>query len=439
MKKRGVIAVIILIIAVCLLIAGLLITIQTGSNKERIVTSFNDLKSALEETFQRSNTTTNKTSFQQTINGQMKMNINSLLGNSSDGSDVLINNINNSTFDYNYIIDTAAKKFYIDGSLLFNGESLIGFELYQADNIMYYLFKNIFDRYIVIDNIDFFSYLENSQSTKEDISYIYNKMIESLKNNLTQKDITVGTEDIDGTATKKISISIDNKRFMELAEAIVDDLNKDEKAKEILDSFLENAEITTKESEEEVNISYSIFLEKDEIIRYSFNAKDSNEDYSIIFDDKNKSIILESAGEEILRGDITKEGNTITIDIIVNNENIGSISYGDTSTTVDLTFNTADNVAIMVNLNSTRTDNTINTNMEISASTGDYAITFLTLSDTCNITDGVADFSNINTTDSINLNDLTEEDLTTIQNRLMVVLYNYLGLDLSIYNTGLNI
>ena len=258
-------------------------------------------------------------------------------------------------------------------------------------------------------------------------------------NNLTQKDITVGTEDIDGTATKKISISIDNKRFMELAEAIVDDLNKDEKAKEILDSFLENAEITTKESEEEVNISYSIFLEKDEIIRYSFNAKDSNEDYSIIFDDKNKSIILESAGEEILRGDITKEGNTITIDIIVNNENIGSISYGDTSTTVDLTFNTADNVAIMVNLNSTRTDNTINTNMEISASTGDYAITFLTLSDTCNITDGVADFSNINTTDSINLNDLTEEDLTTIQNRLMVVLYNYLGLDLSIYNTGLNI
>ena len=313
MKKRGVIAVIILIIAVCLLIAGLLITIQTGSNKERIVTSFNDLKSALEETFQRSNTTTNKTSFQQTINGQMEMNINSLLGNSSDGSDVLINNINNSTFDYNYIIDTAAKKFYIDGSLLFNGESLIGFELYQADNIMYYLFKNIFDRYIVIDNIDFFSYLENSQSTKEDISYIYNKMIESLKNNLTQKDITVGTEDIDGTATKKISISIDNKRFMELAEAIVDDLNKDEKAKEILDSFLENAEITTKESEEEVNISYSIFLEKDEIIRYSFNAKDSNEDYSIIFDDKNKSIILESAGEEILRGDITKEGNTITI------------------------------------------------------------------------------------------------------------------------------
>ena len=50
MKKRGVIAVIILIIAVCLLIAGLLLTIQTGSNKERIVTSFNDLKSALEIT-----------------------------------------------------------------------------------------------------------------------------------------------------------------------------------------------------------------------------------------------------------------------------------------------------------------------------------------------------------------------------------------------------
>ena len=55
-------------------------------------------------------------------------------------------------------------------------------------------------------------------------------------------------------------------------------------------------------------------------------------------------------------------------------------------------------------------------------------IDLLTLTDTKTLTDGVADFSNINTNNNIDINSLTETDITTIENNLMTILYNFMGI-----------
>ena len=68
-----------------------------------------------------------------------------MFGNSSDGTDVIIGNLNNSTFNYEYRLDTESKRMYMDGSLLLNSTELLGLNFYQAEDISYAFLRNIFD------------------------------------------------------------------------------------------------------------------------------------------------------------------------------------------------------------------------------------------------------------------------------------------------------
>ena len=114
MKKKKIIVTIVIIVAIGLLVAGGILVYQNYSNKNRIVTSFNELKTALVETFNLDKET-NDESIKQTVTGTTRFNINPMLGNSEDGSDVVIGNLNNSTFNYEYRLDTESKRMYMDG------------------------------------------------------------------------------------------------------------------------------------------------------------------------------------------------------------------------------------------------------------------------------------------------------------------------------------
>ena len=183
--------------------AGGILVYQNYSNKNRIVTSFNELKTALTETLNLDENTTN-TKITQTVTGSTRFNINPMLGNSEDGSDVVIGNLNNSTFNYEYRLDTESKRMYMDGSLLLNATELLGINFYQAEDISYVFLRNIFDKYIVIENSDIFTYLEESNQAVDDVNYIYDKIIESLGNNITTDDIKVTNQD----GKKKISLEL---------------------------------------------------------------------------------------------------------------------------------------------------------------------------------------------------------------------------------------
>ena len=431
MKKKKIIVTIVIIVAIGLLVAGGILVYQNYSNKNRIVTSFNELKTALTETLNLDEDTTS-TKITQTVTGSTRFNINPMLGNSEDGSDVVIGNLNNSTFNYEYRLDTESKRMYMDGSLLLNATELLGINFYQAEDISYVFLRNIFDKYIVIENSDIFTYLEESNQAVEDVNYIYDKIIESLGNNITTDDIKVTNQD----GKKKISLELKEERLNEISENIVNDLKKDDKAKEIIGEGLDNLEaarstVNSNENTTTTNdssLNYSIFLEKNEIVTYEFAIKDNDENYSIEFNNGNeKSFVIKEGNTESLKAVIKESNGTTTINLSSDNTSIGTITINDNN----ISFSIGDastGVLLNANLTSSTENNVITTTFNMAISSSGSNIDVLTVTDTKTVTDGVADFSNINPTNNIDINSLTETDITTIQTNLMTILYNFMGI-----------
>ena len=431
MKKKKIIVTIVIIVAIGLLVAGGILLYQNYSNKNRIVTSFNELKTALTETLNLDKNTTN-TKITQTVTGSTRFNINTMLGNSEDGSDVVIGNLNNSTFNYEYRLDTESKRMYMDGSLLLNATELLGINFYQAEDISYVFLRNIFDKYIVIENSDIFTYLEESNQAVDDVNYIYDKIIESLGNNITTDDIKVTNQD----GKKKISLELNDERLNEISKNIVDDLKKDDKAKEIIGEGLDNLEaarstVNSNENTTTTNdssLNYSIFLEKNEIVTYEFAIKDNDENYSIEFNNGNeKSFVIKEGNTESLKAVIEESNGTTTINLSSDNTSIGTITINDNN----ISFRIGDastGVLLNANLTSSTENNVITTTFNMAISSYGSNIDVLTVTDTKTVTDGVADFSNINPTNNIDINSLTETDITTIQTNLMTILYNFMGI-----------
>lgn len=425
MKKKKIIVTIVIIVAIGLLVAGGILVYQNYSNKNRIVTSFNELKTALTETLNLDENTTN-TKITQTVTGSTRFNINPMLGNSEDGSDVVIGNLNNSTFNYEYRLDTESKRMYMDGSLLLNATELLGINFYQAEDISYVFLRNIFDKYIVIENSDIFTYLEESNQAVDDVNYIYDKIIESLGNNITTDDIKVTNQD----GKKKISLELNEERLNEISKNIVNDLKKDKKAKEILGNSLDELDTTTSSSSSDNNsyLYYSIYLEKDDIVTYEFGLNDSDGDYSIEFNNGNeKSFVIKEGNTESLKAVIEESNGTTTINLSSDNTSIGTITINDNN----ISFSIGDastGVLLNANLTSSTENNVITTTFNMAISSYGSNIDVLTVTDTKTVTDGVADFSNINPTNNIDINSLTETDITTIQTNLMTILYNFMGI-----------
>ena len=281
-------------------------------------------------------------------------------------------------------------------------------------------------KYIVIEDSDIFTYLEESKKATDDINYIYDKIIESLGSNITNDDIKV--TNVDGK--KKISLELNSKRLNEISKNIVNDLKKDDRAKKILGSSLDELDTTTSSSTTDNNnyLYYSIYLEKNDIVTYEFGVKDNNEDYSIEFNDgTEKSFVIKEGNTESLKATIEEKSGTTTINLSSNNTNIGTVTISDNN----ISFNIIDessNTSLNANITSATEGNVITTTFNMAISNSGVKIDLLTLTDTKTVTDGVADFSNINTTNNIDINSLTETDITTIENNLMTILYNFMGI-----------
>ena len=425
MKKKKIIVTIVIIVAIGLLVAGGILVYQNYSNKNRIVTSFNELKTALTETLNLDENTTN-TKITQTVTGSTRFNINPMLGNSEDGSDVIIGNLNNSTFNYEYRLDTESKRMYMDGSLLLNATELLGINFYQAEDISYVFLRNIFDKYIVIENSDIFTYLEENNQVADDVNYIYDKIKESLGNDITADDIKVTNQD----GKKKISLELNEERLNEISKNIVNDLKKDDKAKEILGNSLDELDTTTSSSSSDNNsyLYYSIYLEKDDIVTYEFGLNDNDGNYSIEFNNgKEKSFVIKEGNTESLKAVIEESNGTTTINLSSDNTSIGTISINDNNISLSI-GDASTGVLVNANLTSSTENNIITTTFNMAISSYGSNIDVLTVTDTKTVTDGVADFSNINPTNNIDINSLTETDITTIQTNLMTILYNFMGI-----------
>lgn len=427
MSKRKIIVTIIIIVAIGLLVAGGILIYQNYANKNRIVTSFNDLKTALKETFNLNSENEQKVS-KQTITGTTTFNINPLLGNSTDGSDVIIGNLNNSTFNYLYLLDVNKKALYFNGDLLLNTNEILGLNFYQTENISYIFLRNVFDKYITIEENDIFSYLEDNIKASDDINYIYEKIIESLGSNITNDDIKVTTEN----NNKKISLELTGNRLNEIATAIIDDLKNDERSKEILGDSINELD-TSNNTTDTTNssITYSIYLNKGEIVTYELGLTNDSNNYSITFNTKDKtSISISENGTETIKGIITKENNTTTINLTSNNTNIGTIVLNKNNINVNFIIDATTNTAFHANIATITNNNKITTEFTMSLIGNNTNMDILSIKDEKTVVNDVAEFNDIDTSNSVNINDLTDEDIANIENNLMTIIYNMMGVSI---------
>ena len=427
MKKRKIIIIIISIVALALLIAGGILIYQEYYNKNKIISSFSELKSSLENTFNLKQD--NKGPVKQMITGTTTFNINPKLGNNSDGSDIIINNLNNSTFTYDYRIDEDNKQMYLNGQLNLNNTEVFGINYYQNNDISYIFLRNIFDKYIMIEDNDIFSYLDNSAKTKEDIDYIYDKAIKTLGNNITKDDIKTSKEN----NNKKISLELTEKRLQELSNAIVEELKTDQKAKEILKDELNNIDTTTHNNttNNHNKISYSIYLNKGNIISYELKLNNNGKDYAITYNTGDeKSIIIKEDQEEKIKTTINKVNNATRFEISYLGNIFGTINISKHDKYFSFTIDESTNTNLSGNLNQSKSNNTITNTLTINISVGNETeYSLLEATDIQNITEEEnVDFSNIDTSNNINVNNLTETDITTIENNLITVLYNFIGI-----------
>mgnify|MGYP001853173768 FL=1 len=197
-----------------------------------------------------------------------------------------------------------------------------------------------------------------------------------------------------------------------------------------LKSSLDELDTSTSSSTTDNNnyLYYSIYLEKNDIVTYEFGVKDNTEDYSIEFNDgTEKSFVIKEGNTESLKATIEENNGTTTINLSSNNTNIGTVTISDNN----ISFNIIDessNTSLNANITSATEGNVITTTFNMAISNSGVNIDLLTLTDTKTVTDGIADFSNINTTNNIDINSLTETDITTIENNLMTILYDFMGI-----------
>lgn len=115
---------------------------------------------------------------------------------------------------------------------------LINVKYLIEDNKQYYLIKGLLDTYVDGGESNYFETLSETDTMMEDMRYVYDVALKSLKKNLKDSYFKNETEKIKvngkEVSARKIVFTIDDKVGVELATAILKDLKADKKANDIL-------------------------------------------------------------------------------------------------------------------------------------------------------------------------------------------------------------
>ena len=156
---------------------------------------------------------------------------------STDPKDKKINNLINNLnkMDTNFKIQKNKSKDigYIELNETIDKEKILGFKYCIDEATKYYFIEGIVDNYINDGSCNFFENINTNVTEKENIEYIYNFIINSIKNNLKEKYFT-NKEEKDKYI---VTLKIDNDNLIDILNGIIKDLKNDKKSRKILDNI----------------------------------------------------------------------------------------------------------------------------------------------------------------------------------------------------------
>lgn len=436
------------IIISCIGVALAVILILLGiyqfyiANPKRIVSdAITKLSDKADDIFDL-NKTNNKLGDSYTINGNIEFDIKSDMLNSLASSEEmkpyvkLLENLNKATYQYTLKQDNKNKKLLFNLDSKLNNKNLINVNYLIQNDKQYFLVKDFLDTYIDGGEIKYFESLEESEDTIKDFEYIYNFTIDSfqkhLKSSYIKKEDTKTKINGKDKDVKKVTLTIDHKNVNEIANGILDDLKKDEKASKILtrynkdfkDSKIDNATVSEDEA-----IYFSVYTDKItyQTLKYELTIKDSNDNINIVYhDSKEDTIELFSSDKLIGSAVISEKGDTDTITVKdASNNKLGDIviTVTDTKATLNANF-TYQNINVIFNINQDIKEEKdkydYTTTSEIKILSGNMNMVDANIKMTATATKGTNVTENVDK--SVKAENLTTEQQEKLQNGLYGVL-----------------
>lgn len=244
----------------------------------------------------------------------------------------LLTNINNTKNSLIYIQDKDNKKALFNLNSTLNNQELISAKYLIENSTEYYYVKGFLDTYVNNGTNNYFESLEDNTTTQENILYLYDVIIKSLKENIPeeyfekyQDQTTINNKEVKLT---KSSIRLDNDRLKTIVSAILKDLKNDSKSNKILTSMNENFKSAKiKDSTKILEDNHSITLNI-----YTSNLTYQIKKYEFIYlaDTKENKITYE-VGTPISQAYIIKDNQVLYKLSINKNNNKYKISIKDAS------------------------------------------------------------------------------------------------------------
>lgn len=213
---------------------------------------------------------------------------------------------------------------------------------YYVNNSTEYLFVNgIVKNYVNEGSSNYFEMLDEENTTKDNLDYLYDYLFESLKNNLKEEyfDVYKVKTNIESTPEEvnKITLELDNKRIIEILTGVLNDLKKDDRSYKILSSIDENFKnkkingkkkyLNNKETIS-INIYTSKYMNKPLKYEVVHLKEDNKKIYSYIGNNAKGTLYYIENNELKYSLYATFNTKTIILDIMdKNNKKIGNFTY----------------------------------------------------------------------------------------------------------------
>ena len=156
----------------------------------------------------------------------------------------LITNLSN--LDSHIVLKQSKEK----GKLLLSFDNKIGEEdiytgkVYIENSTQYYMVNKILNNYVNEGNNSYFETLTHSNTTSDNINYLYQTIINSLKKNIRDEELKENKAEIvvndKNIKVRQISLKITDKYYKVLLKRILNDLKKDSRSSLILESTIPN-------------------------------------------------------------------------------------------------------------------------------------------------------------------------------------------------------
>ena len=337
-----------------------------------------------------------------------------------------LNDLTKYSYNYETMFDIKNEKLKLGLDIINGNESLVQFLIYAIKDKGYIKADEIFDKIIEFESDMDFNIEEDTVIEDEDITFLLNKLKEYIINSLDDKKITKEKETIN-VNDKEISVInnkyiIDEEEYNKIIDSILNSMLNDNEfldkcakifnvSKDDMKDALESLLETTKMLDNTITFNIYTTTITNRIIGVYITLEDLNIKYTDYKDIINIILTDDDESENIT---IKNENNKWDISYTSNGNKLleADITTKDKETTINFNINEVDGNIVFKELEADKTKYSFNLKANLTDSYSNFGI------ELTNNTEVVSKFDDIDTSNSIKEDDLTDEDLETILNNI---------------------